>query len=43
MVQYSWAASRIKNGWFKEKFNRLSMRKSRKNHQRELLVRQTGL
>jgi transposase len=30
MVQYSWAASRIKNGWFKEKFNRLSMRKSRK-------------
>jgi hypothetical protein len=23
-------ASRIKNGWFKEKFNRLSIRKSRK-------------
>jgi transposase len=30
LVQVSWAASRIKNGWFKEKFNRLSMRKSRK-------------
>ena len=30
LVQVSWAASRIKNGWFKDKFNRLSMRKSRK-------------
>jgi hypothetical protein len=30
LVQVSWAASRIKEGWFKEKFNRLSMRKSRK-------------
>jgi transposase len=30
LVQVSWAAARIKNGWFKEKFNRLSMRKSRK-------------
>jgi transposase len=30
LVQVSWAASRIKGGWFKEKFNRLSMRKSRK-------------
>jgi transposase len=30
LVQVSWAASRIKNGWFKEKFNRLSIRKSRK-------------
>jgi transposase len=30
LVQVSWAASRIKNGWFKEKFDRLSMRKSRK-------------
>ena len=30
LVQVSWAESRIKNGWFKEKFNRLSMRKSRK-------------
>ena len=30
LVQVSWAASRIKNGWFMEKFNRLSMRKSRK-------------
>jgi len=30
LVQVSWAASRIKNGWFKEKFNRLAMRKSRK-------------
>jgi hypothetical protein len=26
----SWAASRIKNGWFKEKFNRFAIRKSRK-------------
>ena len=30
LVQVSWAASRIKNGWCKEKFNRPSMRKSRK-------------
>jgi transposase len=30
LVQVAWAASRIKNGWFKEKFNRLAMRKSRK-------------
>jgi transposase len=30
LVQVSWAASRIKNSWFKEKFNRLAMRKSRK-------------
>jgi transposase len=30
LVQVSWAASRMKSGWFKEKFNRLSMRKSRK-------------
>jgi transposase len=30
LVQVSWAASRIKDGWFKEKFNRLAMRKSRK-------------
>lgn len=30
LVQVSWAAARIKNGWFKEKFNRLAMRKSRK-------------
>ena len=30
LVQVSWAASRIKNGWFKEKFDRLAMRKSRK-------------
>jgi transposase len=30
LVQVSWAASRIKNGWYKEKFNRLSMRKSKK-------------
>ena len=30
LVQVSWAASRIKNGWFKEKFSRLAMRKSRK-------------
>jgi transposase len=30
LVQVSWGASRIKNGWFKEKFNRLAMRKSRK-------------
>ena len=30
LVQVSWAASRIKNGWFKEKFNRLAMRKSKK-------------
>jgi transposase len=30
LVQVSWAASRIKNGWFQEKFNRLAMRKSRK-------------
>jgi transposase len=30
LVQTAWAASRIKNGWFKEKFNRLAMRKSRK-------------
>ena len=30
LVQVSWAASRIKEGWFREKFNRLSMRKSRK-------------
>ena len=30
LVQVSWAASRIKDGWFKEKFNRLCMRKSRK-------------
>ena len=29
-VQVSWAAVRIKNGWFKEKFNKLSMRKARK-------------
>jgi transposase len=29
LAQVSWAASRIKNGWFKEKFNRLAMRKSR--------------
>ena len=30
LVQVSWAASRIKDGWFKEKFNRFAMRKSRK-------------
>jgi transposase len=30
LVQVAWAASRIKNGWFKEKFYRLAMRKSRK-------------
>jgi len=30
LVQISWAASRIKDGWYKEKFNRLAMRKSRK-------------
>jgi len=30
LTQVAWAASRIKNGWFKEKFNRLAMRKSRK-------------
>jgi hypothetical protein len=30
LVQVAWAASRIKDGWFKEKFNRLAMRKSRK-------------
>ena len=30
LVQVSWAASRIKDGWFQEKFKRLSMRKSRK-------------
>ena len=30
MVQVSWAASRIKNSWFNEKFTRLSIRKSRK-------------
>jgi transposase len=30
LVQVSWAASRIKDGWFKEKFIRLTMRKSRK-------------
>ena len=30
LVQVSWAASRVKNGWFKEKFNRLAIRKSRK-------------
>jgi transposase len=30
LVQVSWTASRMKNGWFKEKFNRLAMRKSRK-------------
>jgi transposase len=30
LVQVSWAASRIKDGWFKEKFTRLAMRKSRK-------------
>jgi len=30
LVQISWAASRIKNGWYKEKFNRLAIRKSRK-------------
>jgi transposase len=30
LAQVAWAASRIKNGWLKEKFNRLSMRKSRK-------------
>jgi transposase len=30
LVQVSWAASRIKDGWFKEKFIRLSIRKSRK-------------
>jgi transposase len=30
LVQVSWTASRIKNEWFKEKFDRLSMRKSRK-------------
>jgi transposase len=30
LVQVAWAASRIKNSWFKEKFNRLSIRKSRK-------------
>lgn len=30
LVQVSWAAARMKNGWFKEKFNRLAMRKSRK-------------
>jgi transposase len=30
MVQYLLVASGIKNDWFKEKFNRLSMRKSRK-------------
>jgi transposase len=30
LVQVAWAASRIKNGWFKEKFNRLAMRKSRR-------------
>jgi transposase len=30
LVQVSWAAVRIKNGWFKEKFNRLSIRRSRK-------------
>jgi transposase len=30
LVQVSWAASRIKNGWFKDKFNRLAMRKSGK-------------
>ena len=30
LVQVAWAASRMKNGWFKEKFNRLAMRKSRK-------------
>jgi transposase len=31
LVQVSWAASRMKNGWFKEKFNRLAVRESRKN------------
>jgi len=30
LVQVSWAASRIKEGWFREKFNRLVIRKSRK-------------
>jgi transposase len=30
LVQVSWAASRMKNGWFKEKFNRIAIRKSRK-------------
>jgi len=30
LVQVSWAASRIKNGWFNEKFNKLVIRKSRK-------------
>jgi transposase len=30
LVQVSWAASRIKDGWYKEKFNRLAIRKSRK-------------
>lgn len=30
LVQVSWAASRVKGSFFKEKFNRLAMRKSRK-------------
>ncbi|KAA6310908.1 hypothetical protein EZS27_037872 [termite gut metagenome] len=29
-VQVAWAASRMKNSYYKEKFNRLAMRKSRK-------------
>ena len=30
LVQVAWVTTRMKNGWFKEKFNRLAMRKSRK-------------
>jgi transposase len=30
LVQVAWASSRMKTSWFKEKFNRLSLRKSRK-------------
>jgi transposase len=30
LVQVAWAASRMKTGYFKDKFNRLAMRKSRK-------------
>jgi transposase len=32
LARVSWAASRIKNGRFKEKFNRLATRKTRKKH-----------
>jgi transposase len=30
LVQVSWVTTRMKNSWFKEKFNKLAMRKSRK-------------